>query len=38
MIVAIVAVVFIILGVLNGSAKAVHTKVANICTEWIGLG
>lgn len=32
------AVVFIVLGVMNGSAKAVFTKAANICTECIGLG
>ena len=38
LVVAIAAVVFIILGVYNGSAKAVHTKAANICTECIGLG
>ena len=37
-IVAIAAVVFIILGVYNGSAKAVLTKAANICTECVGLG
>ena len=37
-IVAIAAVVFIVLGVMNGSAKAVHTKAANICTECVGLG
>ena len=37
-VVAIAAVVFIILGVYNGSAKAVYTKAANICTECIGLG
>jgi hypothetical protein len=37
-IVAVAAVVFIILGVMNGSAKAVHTKAANICTECVGLG
>ena len=37
-IVAIAAVVFLILGVCNGSAKAVHTKAANICTECVGLG
>ena len=37
-IVAIAAVVFIILGVCNGSAKAVLTKAANICTECVGLG
>ncbi len=35
---AIAAVVFIILGVMNGSAKAVHAKAANICTECVGLG
>ena len=35
---AIAAVVFIVLGVMNGSAKAVHTKAANICTECVGLG
>ena len=34
----IAAVVFIVLGVMNGSAKAVFTKAANICTECIGLG
>lgn len=38
LIVAIAAVVFIILGVFNGSAKAVYTKAANICTECVGLG
>ena len=32
------AVVFIVLGVYNGSAKAVLTKAANICTECVGLG
>ena len=37
-VVAIAAVVFIILGVYNGSAKAVLTKAANICTECVGLG
>ena len=37
-VVAIAAVVLIILGVYNGSAKAVHTKAANICTECVGLG
>ena len=37
-IVAIAALVFIVLGVINGSAKAVHTKAANICTECVGLG
>lgn len=37
-IVAIAAVVFIVLGVCNGSAKAVLTKAANICTECVGLG
>ena len=37
-VVAIAAVVLIILGVYNGSAKAVYTKAANICTECIGLG
>ena len=37
-IVAIAAVAFLILGVCNGSAKAVHTKAANICTECVGLG
>ena len=37
-IVAIAAVVFLVLGVMNGSAKAVHTKAANICTECVGLG
>ena len=36
--VAIAAVVLIILGVYNGSAKAVYTKAANICTECVGLG
>ncbi len=38
LIVVIAAVVFIILGVINGSAKAVYTKAANICTECVGLG
>ena len=37
-IVAVAAAFFIILGVWNGSAKAVHTKAANICTECVGLG
>ncbi len=37
-VVALAAVVFLILGVCNGSAKAVHTKAANICTECVGLG
>ena len=37
-VVAIAAVVLIILGVYNGSAKAVHTKAANICTECVGFG
>ena len=37
-IVAVAAAVFIILGVWNGSAKAVHTKAVNICTECVGLG
>lgn len=37
-VVIIAAVVFIILGVCNGGAKAVLTKAANICTECIGLG
>ncbi len=37
-VVVIAAVIFIILGVCNGSAKAVLTKAANICTECIGLG
>ncbi len=37
-IVAIAAVAFLILGVINGSAKAVHSKAANICTECVGLG
>ncbi len=37
-VVVIAAVVFIILGVMNGSAKAVLTKAANICTECVGLG
>ena len=37
LIVAIAAVVFIILGVINGSAKAVYTKAANICTECVNL-
>ena len=37
-VVALAAVVFIILGIYNGSAKAVHTKAANICTECVGLG
>ena len=37
-IVAIAALVFLIMGVFNGSAKAVHTKAANICTECVGLG
>ena len=37
-IVVIAAVVFLLLGVYNGSAKAVHTKAANICTECVGLG
>ena len=32
------AIIFIVLGVMNGSAKAVFTKAANICTECIGLG
>ncbi len=32
------ALVFILLGVMNGSAKAVYTKAANICTECVGLG
>jgi len=36
--VAIAAVAFIILGVYNGSAKAVLTKAVNICTECVGLG
>ena len=36
--VAVAAVVFIILGVYNGSAKAVLTKAVNICTECVGLG
>ena len=35
---AIAAVVFILLGIYNGSAKAVFTKAANICTECVGLG
>ena len=38
LIVVIAAVAFIILGVMNGSAKAVLTKAANICTECVGLG
>ena len=38
LVVAIAAVVLLILGVFNGSAKAVHTKAANICTECVGLG
>ena len=37
-VVVIAAVIFIILGVCNGGAKAVHTKAANICTECVGLG
>lgn len=32
------ALVFIVLGVINGSAKAVLIKAVNICTECIGLG
>ncbi|MBR4474591.1 MAG: hypothetical protein IKS55_13245 [Oscillospiraceae bacterium] len=38
LLVAAAAVVLLILGVYNGSAKAVHTKAANICTECVGLG
>ena len=38
LVVVAVAVVFLILGVCNGSAKAVYTKAANICTECVGLG
>ena len=37
-IVVIAAVIFIVLGVINGGAKAVHTKAAMICTECVGLG
>ena len=32
------AIVFIVLGVMNGSARAVFLKAAKICTECIGLG
>lgn len=35
---AVIAVAFIIWGVLNGSARAVFIKAINICTECIGLG
>ena len=38
LVVVAAAVVFLILGVCNGSAKAVYTKAANICTECVGLG
>ena len=31
-------ILFLLLGVWNGSAKAVYTKAANICTECVGLG
>ena len=37
-VVVIAALVFILLGVMNGSAKAVFTKAVNICTECVGLG
>ena len=34
----VIAVAFIILGIFNGSAKAVLTKAVIICSECIGLG
>ncbi|MBD5092516.1 MAG: hypothetical protein HDT36_03950 [Clostridiales bacterium] len=36
--VCVVAVVFIIVGIVNGSAREVMLKAINICTECIGLG
>jgi hypothetical protein len=35
---AVIAVVFIILGALNGNMRAILIKAINICTECIGLG
>ena len=38
LILAVLALVFIILGVMNGGARDVFVKAVNICTECIGLG
>ncbi|MDE7082253.1 MAG: hypothetical protein K2O89_00940 [Clostridia bacterium] len=38
LLVAVVAVTFIVLGVFNGGARDVFIKAINICTECIGLG
>ena len=37
-VVLVLAVTFIILGINNGSAKAVLSKAITICTECVGLG
>ena len=36
--VVIAALVFLVLDVMNGGAKALHSKAANICTECVGFG
>lgn len=37
-VVLILAIVFIVIGIINGSAQDVFGKAVNICTECIGLG